>query len=291
MKILLTGTNGFIGRNIQEILGDKYNIVTPKRLELDLLNDKDVLLFLEKNSVDIVLHAASVGVICKSDSLDITQMNLQMFFNLVNAKKYYKRLIVLGSGAEYDKRKKLNKVKEKFFDLSIPNDQYGFSKYVMAKYAQQFDFITHLRLFGVFGKYEDYQTRFISNSICKALFDLPITINQNVYFDYIYVNDLVEIIDKVIQNKPKETFYNVGSGQQVDLITIAKIILEVTKKDLPVIIKKDGLNNEYTCDISKLKNEFGDFNFNELKTSISELVYYYSGILDSLNKEEFVKDF
>ena len=38
MKILITGTNGFIGRNIKELLQEKYeSIHFPKRQELNLL--------------------------------------------------------------------------------------------------------------------------------------------------------------------------------------------------------------------------------------------------------------
>ena len=35
-KILLTGGNGFIGKNILEILSTKYEIIAPKREELEL---------------------------------------------------------------------------------------------------------------------------------------------------------------------------------------------------------------------------------------------------------------
>ena len=43
MKILITGTNGFIGRNLKEYFQDRYeNVYCPKRGQLNLLNAKDV---------------------------------------------------------------------------------------------------------------------------------------------------------------------------------------------------------------------------------------------------------
>ena len=53
-----------------------------------------------------------------------------------------------------------------------------------------------LRLFGVFGRHEDYAIRFISNAICKTLFDLPITLRQNRTFSYLYVDDLGPIVER-----------------------------------------------------------------------------------------------
>ncbi|MFA5871117.1 MAG: NAD(P)-dependent oxidoreductase [Parcubacteria group bacterium] len=289
MKVFLTGGNGFIGKNIIEQLGDKYEILSPVRQELNLLDSCAVFEYLKINKPEIVLHVAAAGA-NRKDNLkpNILKNNLIIFYNLLAAKEYFNRMIVFGSGAEYDKRNNLHLVGEKDFGRSIPEDEYGLAKFTMAKLAVNLDFITHLRFFGVFGEHEDFQTRFISNSICKVLFDLPITMNQNVYFDYIYVKDAVNIIDRFIENKSRDIFYNVGSGKQIDLLTIAKIILDITKKDLPIKIAKRGLNNEYTCDISKLKNEFSELEFIDVKNAITEMVEYYKTILPSLNKKSFI---
>lgn len=289
MKILLTGANGFIGRNLSEFLKDKHQILTPSRRDLDLLDSKKMLEYLKFNSPDLVLHCATTGGNRKQNLIPgILKNDVLIFSNIIAAKKYFSRIIVLGSGAEYDKRFDVCMAREVDFGINIPADDYGKAKFIMAKKAGEVDFITHLRLFGVFGKYEDYQTRFISNSICRALYNLPITINQNVYFDYIYVTDLVKIIEKFINIKSKQTFYNIGSGKQIDLLSIAKIILEVTGKDLPIKILKKGLNKEYTCDISRLRNEYSDIYFTDIRMAISELTDYYKIILPNLDKSLFV---
>jgi GDP-L-fucose synthase len=290
MKILLTGGNGFIGKNILEILKDKYEILAPRRSELNLLDSRSVFEYIKINRPELILHTAATGGNRKSNiQLDILKSNLIIFYNLLAAKEYFNRMIVFGSGAEYDKSQSLRLVNEKDFGRNIPEDEYGLAKFTMAKLAVGTDFITHLRFFGIFGKYEDFKTRFISNSICKALLNLPLTINQNVYFDYLYINDAAKVIDRIIENKPKDVFYNVGSGQRVDLLTIARMILEVTNKDLPIKIFKDGLNNEYTCDISKLKKEFPELEFIDLKEAIAKLVEYYKKILPNFDKKLFLE--
>src|SRR3989344_2249920 len=204
IKIFLTGGNGFIGRNIKEQLGSKYEIVAPTHAELDLTDSDAVYNFLEKNPVDIVIHAANIGGTRKQQHVfGITHVNLKMFFNLVRAKPFFTRMITLGSGAEYDKQYPLVKVPENDFDKHVPNDEYGLYKYVCASYAAKVDYITHLRLFAVFGKYEDYEIRFISNAICRALLRAPVTIRQNVMFDYLFIEDFVRILERCIVEKPK----------------------------------------------------------------------------------------
>lgn len=285
-KIFLTGGHGFIGKNIQEILGSKYEITAPGADHLDLTDSQAVFDFFSGREFDFVLHAANIGgARGQIERPDAFFLNLKMFFNLLRAKKNYGRFIMFGSGAEYDKTRDIKQIKEEEFGRHIPADQYGFYKYVCSEYAKNVDFITHIRLFGVYGKYEDWQTRFISNVICRILFGLPVVINQNVFFDYLYVSDLAKIIDLLIQKKPQHKFYNIGRGVSVDLITIAKEILRICGKNLPITVKISGLNKEYTCDVSRFKNEFSGFRYTRMEQSLKELFSYYQLILPQIDKE------
>ena len=58
-KILLTGGNGFIGKNIQEsFLAEKYELIAPRSFELNLADTASVDLYFQKHTFDVVLHAA-----------------------------------------------------------------------------------------------------------------------------------------------------------------------------------------------------------------------------------------
>ena len=57
------------------------------------------------------------------------------------------------------------------------------------------DRVYELRLFGVFGPYEDWQVRFLSNACARAVWDMPLVIRQNVFFDYLDVDDLGRILE------------------------------------------------------------------------------------------------
>ncbi len=286
-RVLLTGASGFIGRNIREQLDDKYELLCPSSHDLNLLDSAVVSEYLASKQPDLVVHVAGKGV-SRGQPLtaDIAENNLRMFFNLVRNKKHFQRLIVIGSGAEYDKSRSISQVTEADFDRSVPQDQYGFSKYVMSKYAEQVDYITHLRLFGVYGKYEDYTIRFISNMIARALNDLPLVINQNANFDYIFIDDLVRIIDLMIMAKPVQTFYNLGGDQAVELLQVAQLVNEQLNKRLPIEIKISGLNKEYTCSSDRFKQEYPNFKFTDLKVAIQKLTYYYQNNNETIDPDK-----
>ena len=141
-----------------------------------------------------------------------------------------------------------------------------------------------------YGKYENYRYKFISNTIVKNLLELPIVINKNVFFDYIYVDDLVKIIDWFIHNNPKEKIYNVTSGKKVDLITLATLVNEVSNFKSEIKILNASLNNEYTSNNERLLSEMDDFQFTSHKDAIIKMRKYFKSNLDKINKDGIIKD-
>lgn len=276
MKIFITGGTGYIGRNLKEQLNNSYEIFSPSSTDINLLDESLVSDYIKKHKFDVVIHSATwdATINSKKDISKVLDHNCRMFFNLARCSDYYGKMIYYGSGAEYDREFWIPKMSEDYFDTHVPKDAYGFSKYIMAKYAQNSKNIYNLRLFGIFGKYEDWEIRFISNACCKAVFDLPITIKQNVFFDYMYVDDLIKITKWFIDNNPKEKIYNVCTGYTFDLLTLAKKILAISNKNLPIKIANNGLGKEYSGDNSRLLRELG-YTFYDIDTSIKELYKWY----------------
>jgi GDP-L-fucose synthase len=147
-----------------------------------------------------------------------------------------------------------------------------------------------LRIFGAYGEYENYRFKFITNAIVKNLLKLPIVINKNVYFDYIYIDDLVKMIDWVIHNEIKEKIYNVTTGTKIDLISLANLVNETSDFKSEIRVLNDGLNNEYTSNNEKILNEIGNFEFTTHKNAILKMRDYFKTNFENLDKESIIND-
>lgn len=288
-NLLLLGSSGYIGRNLLEGLSKKYIIHHPTHNELDLLDSNAVEAYFLSHPIDVVIHCGTVGGSRKEEyEKNAFYLNTRMFQNIIRNKKCFKKMIVLGSGAEYDKSRSLIKVKEEEFDKFVPEDEYGFHKYECSKFIEQVDYIVNLRIFGMFGKYEDHKLRFISNAICKNLLDKPIEMSQDVYFDYVLIDDFVRIIDYFINHDSRYKFYNVGRGIAINLLTIAEKINLISDHKTKILVQKPGLNKEYTCNNSRLMKEISNFRFTDFDKSLKELYVWYKNNMNTF-KEDFLK--
>jgi GDP-L-fucose synthase len=281
MKLLITGTNGFVGKNLMEYFQENIeDLYCPKRQELNLLDSSAVFNYMKKNKFEIVIHC---GV-----NISSVEENLKMYFNLERCAKSFGKMFCIGSGSEYDMRNYTPSMKEDYFLKNIPTDVYGFSKYVIAKDIENTPRnIYNLRVFGIFGKYEDYTRRFISNNICRVLCDLDISINKNMYFDYIYVNDFCRIVEKLMNKDPKHHSYNICANKSIDLLSLAEIIKNIDGNRANIIVKEKSLNPEYSGDNSRFISEFGKFDYTNHEDAISYLYNWYS---DSKNIKFDQKD-
>ncbi len=291
-KILLTGGSGFIGKNIQEsFLSDKYIIVAPSSSDLNLLDTQSVDKYFKRKSFDVVLHAAcKPGHRNAKDLKDIFYSNVRMFENLVRYRNKYKKFINFGSGAIYDTSKNISSVKEdKMFD-NIGKAEHDFCKYVVAKRIESLDNFLDLNIFGIFGKYEDWQIRFVSNSICKILFGLPITIKQNKVFSYLYIDDFMPILDFFVSKPVKYKNYNIVPDKKISLLAIAKIIKELRHEKNKIKASRRGYGFEYTGNNSRLVKEFKNVRFTDIKDYIKDLYHYYKQNINSIDKNLLLTD-
>lgn len=261
-KILLTGSGGFIGSHIKKIMAGRFNLFTPRSYELNLLDRQAVKRYVEDNNIEFIIHAASCGVRITSDASieDVAKPNIEMFTNLADLTSNNCPMITIGSGAEYDKSRPLCKIKESDFGSFIPKDPYGYSKYLISKMIAERDNILNLRLFGIYGLGED-KSRVTSCIINSNISHEPIILNQNVKFDFLYIEDFCKIVEYFVNNPTKEKFINVTPTESIDIVDLAKIVNDFSDYKSEIIIKKSGKNGEYTGDNTKLQGIIKDFVF------------------------------
>jgi GDP-L-fucose synthase len=291
LKILVTGASGFIGKNIVEYLRGHHELLTPGHHGLNLVDELSVDTYLQKHEVDVVIHTAGKpGHRNAKDLNAVFYADTRMYFSLMRNRDYFGKLIITGSGAVYDIRNNLVKIKEEEWGKNLPADEHGFFRHVTAHHIEVSPGVVDLRLFGVFGKYEDYAIRFISNVICKVLYDLPITIRQNRMFDYLYINDLFPVIDYFIGHDGKYHEYNVTPDAAVLLNQVAERVLSIAGKDLPILISREGMGMEYSGDNSRLKQELPNLNFTAIDDAIAQLYEWYQQNLSRVNRASLLVD-
>lgn len=291
MNLFLTGAGGFIGKNILECFSGSHTILAPSSRELDLTDELEVSDFFIANSIDVVIHSAvKPGHRNAKDPSSQLYANTRMFFNLMRNADRFGKMIFLGSGAVYDVRNPISKVSEEYFDTHVPADEHGFSKYIIAKYAEKAENVVKLRIFGIFGRYEDYTIRFISNAICKALFNLPITLRQNRQFDYLYIDDLMPVLDHFMHNDALHTSYNVCPDSAVELLSIAEMVKARSGKDIPIIVSRPGMGPEYSGDNSRLKVDIPGLAFTPIIEAIDRLYSWYEENISMIGREKLLVD-
>ena len=299
-KIAIFGAGGFVGRSLTDYFGkkqDKYEVLPVTRKQFSLLDENAVSDFIGREKPDILIHCANEGGARKggyAEATDIVGNNLRMFFNIERCLTPEMKMINFGSGAQYNKQRDLVKVKENSLGIHIPQDAYGFSKLVMSKYiaAASHKKIFNPIIFGLFGPFEDYTFKFISNACIKNILGMPIVINQNVRFDYLYIDDFLRITEHLIEadDVPNREF-NITPTASVTLTEIVDIINEIGKNRSDVTVRNPGLNFEYTGDNTRLLENMGDrFAFLDYKESIERLYSYYLQNIDSLDTDAIKRD-
>jgi len=227
MKILITGGNGYIGNSLYNGLKDIYDVKKISRNDLDLTNSREVNDFFDKGCYDVVIHCAvKGGSRLKEDSKNVMDINLCMYYNLLQCRAHYNKLIHFGSGAE----------------IYAQDTPYGLSKHIIRQSILDKDNFYNLRIFGAFDENE-LNTRFIKANIKRYINKEPIQIYQDKYMDFIYMPDLVKIVEYCINNNISKEI-NCIYNTVCTLTRIAQIINELDKYKVEVIVE-NGTGSNY----------------------------------------------
>jgi nucleoside-diphosphate-sugar epimerase len=230
MRILITGANGYVGKSLYNALKDKYDVTAITRDSFDLTNPIAMSKFFQSRyPFDVVLHCAVAGATNpRNENWEICDSNLIMYYNLLQSKGYYKRLIHFGSGAE----------------TYLPSTPYGYSKKVIAKSILNQDNFYNVKIFGVFDENE-LDTRFIKANIKRYINKEPIKINEVKFMDFFYMQDLIKVIEYYIsEEKPPKEFDCVYSENSYTLFGLACLINKLDDYEVEVVYG-DKIGDDY----------------------------------------------
>ena len=265
MKILITGGEGYIARNLSKGLSN-YNLTITNRSSLDLLDSKKVKKFFEYNFFDVVIHTAtSGGSRLKSDNQEVFYQNCLMHQNILENSSSFDKYISFGSGAELDRRFDIDHTTD--IKSAFPIDPYGMSKNFIAKSGILYPNFYNLRIFNVFN-YDELSTRMIKLNIINYLNKKPIVIHQDKWMDFFYMEDLIKVVKFVIDSNIKQKTINCSYLEKIKLSSIAEIINQLSDYKVEVQIKSTSIGYNY----------FGDYNMHLFDVELTGL---HNGIIET----------
>ncbi len=134
-KILVTGSNGFLGMRCAAYYSNKYTVLAPLRKELDITDKQAVTEYILSNKPDYVIHAAAVADmgVAENDTKtsDNVNVNATIYItdacNAVNAK-----LIFMSSDQVYNGNSEMEPFVEEI--ALSPSNAYGNQKLKAEQY-------------------------------------------------------------------------------------------------------------------------------------------------------------
>lgn len=277
-RILLTGSQGFVGTNLR-VYFQKFSNATllcPTEIDVDLTDSAAVEKCMTAFNPTAIVHSATGNIAGKSYAENICEQNLRMYFNLNRHRPIGCTLYSLCSGSSYNRDNWIENMSEGYLGEHIPTDSQGFSKFVISSHAMEQDDIVILRLFGIFGEHEDYRYKFISNTIAKRVAGMHITLFRDANYSYLDVLDFCKILHELIRKNTQNGVYNVTPDNSTTLSNIISVIDNEMNIKMGFSISEPGWGKPYTGSNARLKTLLPDFEFTPLNKSISRLVEFYN---------------
>jgi nucleoside-diphosphate-sugar epimerase len=250
MRILVTGSTGFIGKNlIKKIKNDEVFLY---------FRGDDVYKSVENSKPDAIIHLAAE--IYKD--VEMFDSNIDLTYRFLKAAKDFcvKSFVYVGSSSEYGAKKKAMKET----DLLEPRTMYEGTKGACTLLCQAFSKayglpVTIMRPFSLYGK-DEPQHRLIPTLIRKMKKNETVEISFGSH-DFIYIDDFLYAIKQLVKNPTIGEIYNFGTGVQYSNIEVAEIIKKLLNSNSR-IIEIDRLLRPYdsdcwVADSTKARKELG----------------------------------
>ena len=286
-KIFIAGHKGMVGSAIFRKLQNKPNrIVIADKRKLNLLDQKSVLSFFKRNKFDeVYLCAAKVGGIHANTTYvaDFIYQNLEIQNNLIHSAYLtkVKRLMFLGSSCVYPKKPKIP-IKEEYLltsELENTNEMYAIAKIAGLKlckaYNSQFktDFraVMPTNLYGQNDNYDNLNSHAFAALIKKIILAKKQNKKSIIVWgtgkpkrEFLHVDDLADATVKIMNLSKKKynkiagekfPFINVGSGTDISIKDLAKLISKIVGFNGKMIFDKSKPDGTYRklMDNKKLK--------------------------------------
>jgi GDP-L-fucose synthase len=280
VKIYIAGHRGMVGSAIWRALekAGYVNLIGRSSAELDLRSQRAVNEFFKSEKPDVVVDAAArVGGILANNNYpyQFLMENLQIQNNLIDAAHNFhvKKFIFLGSSCIYPKLAP-QPLKEEYLltgPLEPTNEWYAIAKIsgvkaceaIRKQFGKDFVSLMPTNLYGPNDNF-DLETSHVLPAMIRKFHDAKQNDHAPVKLwgsgkpmrEFLHVDDLASAVLFALENKLDDNLYNVGTGEDLTIKELSKIIQDVVGHRGEVLwdsTKPDGTPRKL-MDVSKLKH-------------------------------------
>ena len=307
MKVIVFGSNGLVGSSISRILENSAKvdqIIKSNRSELDLFKKDDVEEFVKDHQPNVIINAAAkVGGIHANNTkrtqfiLENLKINMNVLESCLEMPEI--KIINLGSSCIYPLNAK-NPISESEFmngKLEPTNSPYAMAKLsaieigrsMSKQYGHKVLNLMPTNLYGPNDYFSDLDSHVIPALIHRMYKTIENGEDEFIVWgsgaplrEFLYVDDLSNFINFIIDKDIKNDLINVGSGEEISIKNLALLIQELMNFKGDVIFdssKPDG-NPRKLLD-SGLMMELGWKEFTDLKNGLKNTINWYKSNQES----------
>ena len=297
--VVVTGARGFLGSHVVEKLKlfSPKKIVTPASKKYDLREYKNCLKAFK--GADIVIHlAGKVGGIGYNQErpAELFDDNILMGVQAIRAAKArkVKKFVAIGTICAYPKFTK-TPFKEKDLWNGYPeetNAPYGLAKKMLLvqsqAYRKQYNFnsifLLPVNLYGPRDNFDEKSSHVIP-ALIKKFVDAKNNDSERVIIwgsgnptrEFLYVEDAAHAIIKATEKYNKPDPVNIGSGFEISISDLAKLIAETVGFKGKIIFDKSKPDGQprRRLNISRAKREFGFRAKTNFKIGLKKTIEWY----------------
>jgi len=271
MKVLIIGSEGFVGNNLVKGLSKNHEIFCADLIPNSNHNnysqfDITDLSSVEKivKDVDVVIDLAAHSLVSSLDgTIENAKVNILGLLNVLEScRKNHIKKIIFTSASSLVGVPESDKVSENH--LAFPKTAYGITKLASEHYLRLYSELHGInyvifRFFNIYGPHQ-------KNGLIPTLYgrikaDEPLTVfgKGDQIRDYVFIEDIVSFFDEAITlSKENNEIFNMGTGKGTTIKEIIEILSETLETQPKIEYKSErpGEIGNFVADTSKLHKKF-----------------------------------
>ncbi len=255
MKVLVTGATGLVGSEVfrklndlgHEVLGTSSSSGFGEFIEIDLSSASQVNEKLKPLKVEAIVHCASklpIGITPESSAI----INKHIDKNILDLATFVNSKLIYMSG----------------ISVTVEDDIYKTNPYIREKAESEKRYLSNLKDLLVFRLSSPYGKNLKNQNVFKTFIERAAK-NEDILVygsgsrtqDFIHVSDIADLVARSLNTK-HVGIYNVGSGEETSMLSLAKIIIENLNSCSEVKCVGSDVQEDlrFPVDISKTKKDF-----------------------------------